>query len=96
MPCPFHPPYAWQRVEVMPTVTLMINHKWSGEHSSVSRATGYAPDGSDSIPGRGNFFSSPQLPGRLWGPPSLLSSGYRGPFSGEYAAGVWIWPLTSN
>jgi hypothetical protein len=31
------------------------------------------------IPGRGKiFFSSPQCPDRLYGPPSLLSNGYRG------------------
>jgi hypothetical protein len=26
------------------------------------------------------FFSSPPRPDRLWGPPSLLSNGYQGPF----------------
>jgi hypothetical protein len=32
-----------------------------------------------SSPGRGReFFSSPPCPERLWGPPSLLSSGYQG------------------
>jgi hypothetical protein len=42
------------------------------------------------------IFSSPRHPDRLWGPPSLLSSGYRGSFAGDKAAGVWSWPLTSN
>jgi hypothetical protein len=28
-----------------------------------------------------DFFSTPQRPNRLWGPPSLLSSGYRGHIS---------------
>jgi hypothetical protein len=28
------------------------------------------------------IFSSSRRPDRLWGPPSLLSNGYRGPFAG--------------
>jgi hypothetical protein len=34
------------------------------------------------------FFSSPPPPYRLWGPPSLLFSGYRGSFLGGKAAGA--------
>jgi hypothetical protein len=35
-----------------------------------------------SSPGRSlEFFSSPPRPDRLWGPPSLLSNGYEGPFT---------------
>jgi hypothetical protein len=41
------------------------------------------------------FFSSPPRPDRLWGPPSLLSNGYQGIFSGGKAAEAWSWPLTS-
>jgi hypothetical protein len=37
---------------------------------------GYKIDGPSSIPGRARFFSSPQSPDRLWGPPSLQSNGY--------------------
>jgi hypothetical protein len=46
-------------------------------------------DDRDSILDRGNkFFSSPQRPDPLWGPPSLLSNGYRGSFHGGKAAGA--------
>jgi len=45
------------------------------------------------------IYQMPQLSyicmGRLWGPPSLLSNGYRGSFIGGKAAGAWSWPLTS-
>jgi hypothetical protein len=44
--------------------------------ASVGIVTGYRLDGRGSIPGRGKiFFSSPQRPDRLLGPPSLLSNG---------------------
>jgi hypothetical protein len=44
--------------------------------SSVGIPTGYGLDGWGSLPGRGKrFFSTPQSPDRLWGPPSLLPSG---------------------
>jgi len=29
------------------------------------------------FPAEASIFSSPQCPDRLWGPPSLLSNGYR-------------------
>jgi hypothetical protein len=49
------------------------------EDSSVDIATGVSLGGRGSIPDRRKgLFSSPQRPDRLWGPPSLLSSGYRG------------------
>jgi hypothetical protein len=44
---------------------------------SVVIATDYGLEFPDSIPGRETFFSSPQRPDLLWGPPSLLSNGCR-------------------
>jgi hypothetical protein len=38
----------------------------------------YGLDDPSSILGKTGFFSTPQHPGRLWGPPNLLSNGYRG------------------
>jgi hypothetical protein len=47
--------------------------------SSGSIVSDYGLDGLGSIPGRGKgFFLYPLCPDRLWGPPSLLSNGYRG------------------
>jgi hypothetical protein len=34
------------------------------------------------IPVGSRIFSSPSRPGRLWGPPNLLSNGYQGSFVG--------------
>jgi hypothetical protein len=50
-------------------------------NSSVGIATSYGMGGLDSIPNSAEFFSSPQRPDRQWGPPSLLSNGYRWLFS---------------
>jgi hypothetical protein len=48
------------------------------EDSSVHIGTGYGLDSLGLIPHSARFFSSPQHPDRLWGPPSLLSNGHRG------------------
>jgi hypothetical protein len=49
------------------------------------------PDPAGSI-----LLSSSRWPHRLWGPPSLLSNGYRGAFPEGKAAGAWSLPLTSK
>jgi hypothetical protein len=50
-------------------------------HSVVGTATGYGLDDRGigvRVPVGSRIFSSPRRPDRLWGPPSLLSNGYRG------------------
>ena len=47
----------------------------------------------DRIPGGGEIFRT--RPGRPWGPPSVLYSGYR-VFPGDKAAGAWRLPPTPS
>jgi hypothetical protein len=52
--------------------------------SSVDIATGYGLDDQGVgvwVPVSSRIFSSPRRPDRLWGPPSLLSNGYKGAVS---------------
>jgi hypothetical protein len=60
----------------------------------VGRATGYGLDDRGvevRVPAGSRIISSPSRPYRFWGPPSLLSNGYRRLF-----LRAWGWPLTSN
>jgi hypothetical protein len=74
-------------------------HKyWFGD-SVVGITTGYGLDDwgvGVRVPVGSRIFSSPRLPDRLWGPPNLLSNGYRDSFPGGKAARAWNWPLTSS
>jgi hypothetical protein len=62
-------------------LSLLIRHvlKKRSQDSSVDIATGYGVGYSCSVTGRDKIFVFiPQRLDRLWGPPSLLCSGYRG------------------
>jgi hypothetical protein len=53
--------------------------------SAIGIATGYGMDDRGvgvRVPVGSRIFSSPRRPDRLWGPPNLLSNGYRHSFSG--------------
>jgi hypothetical protein len=60
--------------------------------SIVGMTTGYGLEDRGigvQAPVRSRIFSSPQRPDRFWGPPSLLSNGYRRLFPGGKAAEAW-------
>ena len=73
-----------------------LNHK---ENRNVVSAVGKATRlqaglGFESWLGRELLCSSSDRPNRPWGPPSLLSKGYRGLFSAGRAAAPWSWQLS--
>jgi hypothetical protein len=72
---------------------------YKSRKSAVGIATGYGLDDQVvrvGVPVVPRIFTSSCRPTRLWGPPILLSKGYRGSFPGGKAAGVRSWPLSSN
>jgi hypothetical protein len=69
-------PYAYK----WPILTSPLNLHVSRD-SVVGIATGYGLDDRGvgvRFPVESRIFSSPRRPDRLWGPPNLLSNGYRG------------------
>jgi hypothetical protein len=73
-------------------------NKWAGAQSVQCLVTGWTTGWSrfDPRQRRKDFFCN-LCPDRLWGPPSFLYNGYRGPFPrGWSAAGAWTWPLTPS
>jgi hypothetical protein len=74
-----------------PPLSMRIKKNQVGSRdSAVGIATGYGLDDREvgvRVLVGSRIFSSPRRPDRRWGPPNLLSNGYRG---------VWSWPLNSS
>jgi hypothetical protein len=79
-------------------IGLATHGRQPGPARQVGIATGYGLHGRGvrvRVPVGTRFLSSPLRPDQLWGSSTLLSSGYRGLFTGDKSAGVWSWPLTN-
>jgi hypothetical protein len=77
--------------------SFSITPLYASRDSVVSIATSYVLDDQEAgvrVPVGSRIFSSPRRPDRPWGPPKLLSTGYRGgSFPGVKVAGACRWPL---
>jgi hypothetical protein len=71
-------------------ITLRLRSFGRSRDNVVGIATGYGLNDRGigvRIPVGSRIVSSPSRPDRLWGPPNLLSNGYRGSFPGGKTAG---------
>jgi hypothetical protein len=92
----------WKSKEYLYGITTRT--LWWSRDSSVGVAKDYGLDDRGSILGRGKrFFSTSQLPDRLWGPPYHLYNGYRYGQRGRsvklttfWCRGQEWWGYTSN
>jgi hypothetical protein len=62
-------------------INITVSSKWKSQDSSVGITAGYGLVYLGSISGSGKrFFSNPQCPDWIWGPPSLQHNRYKGLF----------------